>query len=319
MIDQTTGPAAAAAPARERVWWRTPMGRRRTMYAYLCLLPWMVGLLVFTAYPIIASLYYSFTEYPLLEGATWIGLQNYQQLFFEDDLFWKSLRVTAIYTLVNVPAGVVVGYLIALLLNQSVRGVSVWRTIYFLPSIVPTIAAAFLWSWMFNPDFGLINGVLLTVFGIHGPAWFASEDWVLPAFTVMALWAAGGGLVLYLASLQQVPTTLYEAAKVDGANTWQRLLNVTLPMTSPVILFTFITGMISTFQIFAAGFILTQGGPNNASLFYVLYLYQNGWQYFKMGYASALAWVLVLIVLALTALMIWASRQLVYYEYSERA
>jgi multiple sugar transport system permease protein len=200
-----------------------------------------------------------------------------------------------------------------LLLNEKVSGLSVWRTLYFVPSIVPAIASAYLWTWMFNTDFGVINSVLKT-FGLPGPKWFGSEEWVLPAFIIMQLWGAGGGLVLYLAALQGVPTTLYEAAKVDGAKGWQQLVHVTLPMTSPVILFTFLTGIIGSFQVFTAGYVVTNGGPNNASLFYVLYLFRNGWRYYEMGYAAALAWVLLLIILVLTVLSLYVSRRLVYYE-----
>jgi multiple sugar transport system permease protein len=315
------GPAAralgATAVAAGRSWWRSPLARRRALYGYLCLLPWLLGFWLFTFYPVVASAYYSLTDFPILKGPSWVGLDNYATMLFVDDLFWKALRVTAVYSLAAVPGGVVVGYTIALLLNQSVRGLSAWRTVYFLPSIVPAIASAYLWAWLFNPDFGLING-FLTVFGLRGPKWFGSEEWVLPAFIIMHLWGAGGGLVLYLASLQQVPTTLYEAAKVDGASAWQRLVNVTLPMTSPVILFTFLTGIIGSFQVFTAGYIITSGGPDNASLFYVLYLFRNGWQYYKMGYAAALAWVLLLIMLGLTLLTLWASRRMVYYEYNDR-
>ena len=300
-----------------RSWWQSPIARRRAMYAYVGLLPWIFGFLVFTAYPIFASLYYSFTDFPVFGGASWSGLQNYHTMFFLDDLFWKSLRVTFVYSLVAVPSGVIVGYLVALLLNQKVKGLSIWRTMYFMPSIVPAIAAIYLWVWMYNPDFGIINGFLMQ-FGLRGPKWFASSEWVLPAFIIMHLWGAGGGLVLYLAALQGVPTTLYEAAKVDGANAWHRLVHVTLPMTSPVILFTFLTGMIASFQIFTAGYISTAGGPNNASLFYVLYLFRNGWEYYKMGYASALAWVLLIIMLFLTLLTLLASRRFVYYEFGEK-
>lgn len=306
-----------SAVPRDRGFWHSPMTRRRAFYGYLCLLPWILGFLGFTLYPVIASAYFSLTEYPILQGPSWVGLENYRTLLFEDDLFWKSLRITTVYTIVAVPLGVLVGYGIALLLNQNIRVMSAWRTVYYLPSIVPAIASAYLWAWMFNPDFGIINGFLINL-GIHGPKWFSSEDWVLPAFVIMSLWGAGGGLVLYLASLQGVPTTLYEAAKVDGANGWNRLIHITVPMTSPVILFTFLTGIIGTFQIFTAGYIITAGGPDNASLFYVLYLFRNGWQYYKMGYASALAWVLLIIMLVLTLLTLWASSRLVYYEASEK-
>jgi multiple sugar transport system permease protein len=298
-------------------WWRPTNARREALDAYLFLLPWLIGITVFIAYPALASLYLSFTNYPILSGPVWIGLGNYEELFFKDRLFWKSLQVTATYSLVAVPSGVLVGYAIALFLNQKVRGLSVWRTMYFVPSIVPAIAASYLWAWVFNAEWGVING-LLRLIGLRGPNWFNSEEWVLPAFIIMHLWGAGGGLVLYLAALQGVPTTLYEAAIIDGASPWQRLVNVTLPMTSPVILFSFLTGIIGSFQVFTGGYIITNGGPNNASLFYILYLFRNGWEFFKMGYAAALAWMLLLIILALTAATLYVSRRMVYYEFDGR-
>jgi multiple sugar transport system permease protein len=283
------------------------------LVAYLCLAPWLIGFVVFTAYPVIATAYYSLTDFPILGEPQWIGLDNYRDLL-DDPLFWKSLRVTAVFCLVAVPGSILIGYVIALLLNRRVRWVSGWRTIYFLPSIMPAVAGAFLWSWMFNPDFGLVNAALDLV-GIDGPDWFVSQEWVLPAFIIMTLWAAGGGMILYLAALQQVPTVLYEAAALDGAGGWRQLRHVTIPLTSPIILFTFVTGLIGSFQIFTAGFILTGGGPNNASLFYVLYLYQRGWEDFEMGYASALAWVLLIIMLSLTFIVLKMARRFVHYEF----
>jgi multiple sugar transport system permease protein len=302
---------AAPLAVRERPWWRSPLARREALAGVVCLLPWIVGFLTFTAGPLLFSTYISFTDYPILKGPRWIGLENYQSMI-SDDLFWKSLRITAVYTLAAVPLGVFIGYVMALLLNQNIFGLSFWRTAYY----VPAVAGAYLWAWMFNPDFGVINGFLMRL-GLEAPKWFGSEQWVLPAFIIMNLWGAGGGLVLYLAAMQGVPTSLYDAAKVDGANAWRRLWHVTLPMTSPVILFTFLTGLIGSFQVFTAGFLITNGGPNNASLFYVLYLYRVGWKYFKMGYASALAWVLFAIIMVLTLITLRASGRLVYYESSE--
>ena len=306
---------ATTLTTHERAWWQSPQARKEALEGLLCLLPWIIGFLAFTAGPLLYSTYISFTDYPILKEPRWIGLENYVSMA-NDDLFWKSLRVTALYTLVAVPGGVIIGYVIALLLNQQILGLSFWRTAYYVPAVVPAVATSYLWAWMFNPDFGVINGFLLRL-GVAPPKWFGSEEWVLPAFIIMSLWGAGGGLVLYLAALQGVPTSLYDAAKVDGANGWHRLRHVTLPMTSPVILFTFLTGLISSFQVFTAGFLITNGGPNNASLFYVLYLYRVGWKYFKMGYASALGWVLFLIIMILTLLTLRASGRLVYYENSE--
>jgi multiple sugar transport system permease protein len=209
-----------------------------------------------------------------------------------------------------------VGYGLALVLNQKVKGLSFWRTAFYMPAIIPSLAIAYLFAWMFNGDLGLINAGL-GFFGIKGPGWFGSREWVLPAFILMHMWAAGGGLVLYLSALQSVPTALYDAAVVDGANALQKFWHVTLPMTSPVILFTFLTGLIGSFQVFTAAYAVTSGGPANASLFYVLYLYRNGWKYFKMGYAAALAWILFLILLALTLVTLRVSGRLVYYAGEE--
>jgi multiple sugar transport system permease protein len=233
---------------------------------------------------------------------------------FQDPLFWKSLQNTTVYSVVSVPLQVIIGYVMALLLNQKVRGLSFWRTMYYVPSIVPTVATAYLFAWMFNADVGLVNALLKTI-GVEGPNWFGDPQWAMRTFILMSLWGAGGGMILYLAALQGVPTDLYDAAKVDGASAWQRLWNVTIPMTSPVILFMFIMGIIGSFQIFTSVFIISQGGPVNATLMYVLYLYRNGWQYFKMGYAATLAWVLFAIIFALTVLTLKLSGRLVYYEY----
>ncbi len=292
------------------------LARREALVAYLLLSPWLLGLLGFTMYPMLASLYYSFTNYVLLSGRRFVGLLNYRYMF-RDPLFLTSLRVTGEYVAVVVPVGIIIGYACALLLNNRVRFLKVWRTAYFLPSIVPAIAAAFIWSFMFNSQFGVVNG-LLSHLGVQGPSWFGSTTWVLPAFIIMTLWTAGGGMILYLAALQQVPTALYEAASIDGANAWYRLVHVTLPMTSPVILFTFVTSMIASFQIFTAGFVITQGGPDNASLFYILNLYNTGWQNFQIGYASAQSWMLVLIMLALTGVAFLAAKKWVFYNYAMR-
>ena len=184
-----------------------------------------------------------------------------------------------------------------------------------MPAVVPGLATTYLFAWMFNSDIGLINGALRMI-GIQGPQCFGSREWVLPAFMMMHIWAAGGGLILYLAALQGVPTTLYDAAVVDGTNAWQKFWNVTLPMTSPVVFFVFLTGMIASFQVFTAGYIVAGGGPAKASLFYVLYLYRSGWQHFEMGYAASLAWVLFLIIMLLTLLSLRASQRMVYYEFA---
>jgi multiple sugar transport system permease protein len=292
----------------------SPQTLRNVIDGYICILPWIIGFLGFTAGPIVFSLWVSFNHYDVLSPPKFAGIDNYINMV-NDELFWQSLKVTTIYVLGAVPTGVVAGYALALLLNQKVIGLSVWRTAFYMPAVVPGLAAAYLFAWMFNSDIGLINGALRMI-GIQGPQWFGSREWVLPAFMLMHIWAAGGGLILYLAALQGVPTTLYDAAVVDGANAWQKFWNVTLPLTSPVVFFVFLTGMIGSFQVFTAGYIVTGGGPANASLFYVLYLYRSGWQHFEMGYAASLAWVLFLIIMLLTLLSLRASQRMVYYEFA---
>ena len=304
---------SSVASAIPKHWWQSNLKRRRIVAFYLFLFPWLFGFIVFTAGPMLASAGLVFTHYDILSPPRWAGLANIERMFFDDPLFWTSLRVTAVYTLIVVPLNTTVGYCLALLLNRQVFALSVWRTAYYVPYIVPVVAASYLFYWLFNKDFGAINGLLWSLFRINGPSWLGSEEWVLPAFILLSAWGAGGGIILFLAAMQQVPTEMYDSAKVDGANAWQRLRHVTIPMTSFVIFFTVVTGLIYTFQIFSAGYILTDGGPNNASLFYVLYLYRVGWSYLEMGRAAVLAWFLFLLILGLTVLVVRSADRLVYY------
>jgi multiple sugar transport system permease protein len=306
---------ASVAGARRRKR-RYSLQAREAFDAYIGLLPFLVGFVVFTAGPILYSFYLSFTKYEVLSPPRWIGLENYISMIKTDELFPQSLWITTKYTLVAVPAGVVVGYILALILNRKVVGLSFWRTAFYIPSVVPTMATAYIWSWLLQSDVGIVNQLLRSI-GLPAPAWWGDPTWVLWAFILMGLWGAGGGVVLYLSALQGVPTALYDAAKVDGANAWQRFWTVTAPLTSPVIFFTFLTGMIGSFQIFTAGFVTTNGGPGNASLFYVLYLFRNGWEYLKMGYAAAMAWILFVVLVVLTWLSLRLSGRLVYYETGE--
>ena len=311
MSPSVQAPARPAMPARK--WWYLTLDRREAIAFYLFMLPWIIGFLVFTAGPMLYSLWLTFNRYSVLKPPVWTGLENYRAMFFEDKLFWHSLEVTAKYTFAAVPVQVVMGYGVALLLNQRVRLVSAWRTVYYLPVVVPPAAGALLWGLLLSRDWGMINA-LLGRLGIEGPNWIGDPQWVLYAFLMIAAWQGCGGLILYLAALKQVPEALYDAAKMDGANAWRQFRHITLPMTSFAIYFTTITGIIATFQIFAQAFLLTEGGPVNASLFYVLHLYRTGWKYLKMGYASALAWVLFLLILVLTLLMMRMSDRWVYYE-----
>ena len=285
--------------------------------ALLFLSPWLFGFLVFTAFPIVASMFISLTEYPILKSPEFVGLRNYTHMITGDPLFWQSLKVTTIYTVAIVPLQLVTAYALAILLNQTVRGLSVFRTVFFIPAVTPAVATALMWMWVFHPEIGLANSALAAI-GVEGPKWLASTEWALPTFIIISLWGIGGGMVIYLAGLQSVPTALYEAAELDGAGAWARFIHVTLPMTSPVILFVTVTSMIGSFQVFTAAFVMTDGGPVNATLFFVLHLYNYGWRFLKMGYASALAWVLFVIILGLTLFLLRMSGRLVYYEAEDR-
>ena len=287
--------------------------RGETVLAWAMVSPWLAGFLLLTAFPMVASLVLSFMDWDMLSAPKWVGLANYEKLFFTDPLALHSLKITIIFSLASIPLNIVFGLAIAMLLNTNIRGLSVFRTIYYLPAILSGVAVAILWQWIFSTEFGLLNTVL-RLFGVEGPAWLGSKIWVLPAFVIMRLWSVGGGMVIYLAGLQAIPTDLYEAAEIDGANWWQRILRITLPMLSPTIFFQLITGVIFSMQIFTEAFIMTDGGPANASLFYMLYLYRQAFSFFKMGYASALAWVLFVAILLLTVILFATAKFWVYYE-----
>jgi len=289
------------------------MAKREERYFYLCISPWIAGFLIFTAGPIVASLFFSFCNYDVVTPPNWVGIQNYKRLI-SDPLFWQSLKVTSYFSLVSVPLGIALSLIIAILLNQNIKGLTWFRTIYYMPSVISGVAVALLWMWIFNPEFGVLNFLLWKLFHIQGPAWLMSEEWVIPALIIMSLWGIGGDIVIYLAGLQGIPTELYEAAEIDGANSFNKFLNITIPMMSPVLLFTLIMGIINSFQVFTQAYVMTRGGPHYASLFYVLYIYQNAFQFFSMGYASALSWILFLIILALTFLIFKSSPLWVYYE-----
>jgi multiple sugar transport system permease protein len=286
---------------------------REERYFYLFVSPWLIGFIVFMTGPVLASLFFSFNYYDVVTPPRWNGLGNYVNLF-ADDLFWQALKVTAIYSVGSVALGIVASLGIALLLNRNIRGVAVFRTIFYLPSVISGVAVSLLWMWILNSDFGILNYLLWKIFRIEGPSWIMSRQWVIPSMIIMSLWGIGGSIVIYLARLQGIPTEFYEAAEIDGAGSWRKLTNITLPLMTPVIFFNLITGIIGSFQVFTQAYVITDGGPNNASLFYVLYLYRNAFKYWKMGYASALAWVFFLILLVLTALVFRASSRWVYYE-----
>jgi len=287
--------------------------RRNLLKGLAFLSPWLIGFLVFTALPITLSLYYSFCDYALTapdRAPVWVGMANYQQLW-NDELFWKALGTTFRYAAMALPAGVLVSLGLALMLNANIRGQAIYRAVIFLPSLVPATAAAMLWLWMFNGRFGLFNN-LLERLGIGGLNWL-STDFALPSLAMMSVWGVGNTVVIYLAGLQDVPRELLEAAEIDGAGRLGRLVHVTLPMLSPVIFFNLVMAIIGTFSVLTIPYIMTRGGPNNATYFYTMYGYDTAFTYLRMGYASALAWVQLLIILALTALAFWSARKWVHY------
>lgn len=272
----------------------------------------MAGFLIFTIGPMIASGVFSLTNWTIGSSPSFIGGENYKVLV-HDPLFWKSLSVTAYYTIGSVPLVLIVGFFVALLLNQKIKGLSFWRTIYFLPTLVPAIAGAVLWIWIFNPDFGLLNSLLRGA-GLPTSQWIYSERAAIPSLILMSTWGFGNAMVIFLAGLQGIPRQLLEAASIDGAGTWARFRNVTLPFMTPTIFYNLVTGVIGTFQVFNQAYVMTQGGPNNATLFYIYYLYTKAFGQGNMGYAAALAWVLFVIVLIVTLLLFRNARGWVYYE-----
>ena len=290
---------------KNRMFWR------RNIEGYLFISPWIIGFVVFTAGALLGSFSISLTKWNVVGTPELVGLANYQKMV-EDRFFWQSIKVT-LYYLLNVPLNVVLGLLLALLLNQKVKGLSVFRTIFFLPSVAAGVAVSLLWMWIFNPRFGIIN-VLLKKIGIIGPLWLGSEAWAIPALIIMSIWGVGGGMLIYLGALQGIPTAFYEAATLDGAGAWKKLLHITVPMITPVLLLNLVMGVIVSFQVFTQAYVMTDGGPNYATLFYVMYLYQQAFVWFNMGYASALSWVLFLIILVFTVIILKTSSSWVYYE-----
>ncbi len=287
--------------------------RKEARAFYLCVLPWIIGFLAFYLGPIIASFYFSMTEWDLITPPQWIGFDNYVRVFTRDKLFLQSLKVTLTYTLAYVPLDLILGLLIALLLNRPLRGIGFFRTIFYLPSVLTGVAYVVMWMWVFNPQVGLIN-TLLSYIGVKGPRWLLDPHFALWALVMMSIFQVGRSMVIFLAGLQDVPCELQEAASIDGANAWNRFWKITLPMLTPSILFNLIFGLIMTFQSFTNVYVATNGGPLDSTLFYVLYLYKKAFDHLEMGYASALAWILFLIVLVCTLLIFATSGKWVFYR-----
>ncbi|MBI3960662.1 MAG: sugar ABC transporter permease [Chloroflexi bacterium] len=288
--------------------------RREALEGIFYISPWIIGFAVFIAGPLLASLYLSFTKYNVLRPARFIGLENYIFAFTNDPLFLPSIGRTFYFALASVPIAMIGSLIVAILLNQKLIGTTVWRTMYFLPTLTPIVAAALLWRWMLNPDVGLVN-FLLGKIGITGPGWLSSTTWAIPALVLMGLWASVGGsrMIIFLAGLQDVPTEMLEAAEIDGAGTWAKFWNITLPMITPTVFFNLVLGIIFALRTFDIAFVATAGGPARATWFISLHIYQNAFTSFDMGYASALAWVFLVLIFLLTIVQFRLSGRWVFY------
>lgn len=296
---------------------RGPLARRETVLFYLCISPWLIGFGLFVLGPMIASLGISFTRWNLIDTPMFVGLDNFERMFWRDDRFWQSLRVTAFFTALYVPTELIGGLLLALLMNQRVQGISFFRTIFYLPSVLSGVAFVVVWMWLLHPDAGLVNNTLALV-GVDGPRWLTNPNTALWALWMMSLWGLGRTAVIFLAGLQDVPQELYEAAAIDGSTNLQSFWRVTLPLITPTIFFNLVLSIIATFQTFTSAFVATDGGPLNSTLFYVLYLYQRAFVNFRMGYASAMAWVLFVVILLFTLLIVRSAQHWVHYEGEQR-
>ncbi|WP_432800026.1 carbohydrate ABC transporter permease [Poriferisphaera sp. WC338] len=274
--------------------------------------PWIIGFAALAVYPILSSLYWSFCDYDVLNKPVYIGVANYTDMV-QDSVFWTSLWNTLVYAVFSIPLGLVLSLAIAVLLNQKVRGRSFLRTMFFLPSMVPLVAVSMIWLWMFNGEYSLINHALSYI-GIEGPNWLGNPKWTKPSLILMSIWQTGGTMVIYLAALQDVPKYLYESADLDGAGAVRKLWNITIPLISPVIYFNMIMGIIGALQVFAQPYIMFGGGgPNRSALFYAVYLFENAFRDFRLGYACAMAWVLFIIIVSLTWIATRATRKHIYY------
>ncbi len=306
--------AARARPAAQARRKFTAREKRYVLLGLAFASPWIIGFIAFTVYPFFGSLYYSFTEYDLFQSPKWVGLENYRNVI-HDESFYKSLKNTFFMAFIAVPIGLVSSLCIALLLNMKVRGIAFYRTVYYLPAVIPAVAGAMLWSWLLNPEYGLID-IGLRALHLPDPAWLTDPRFTKPSLILMGLWGSGAGALIYLAALHGIPQQYYEAAAMDGANWRHRFMYITLPALSPVTLFQLIMGLIGAFQIFTESFILmggAAGGPDQSMLFYAVNLYQQAFVFLKMGYASALAWILFVIVMLITVFVFKTSARWVYY------
>ena len=306
--------SATAQPSPRRRPFHLNEKTRESIAGYICIFPWILGFLIFTAGPMVYSQYLSYFKASFLKESVFIGFDNYKKLLFEYDLWGKALANTAYYAFVAVPLNVVCALLIAILLNQEVKGLAVWRTVFYLPAVVQGVAVSLLWIWLFHPNFGPISGALKALGVRKPPLWIWSEEWAMPALIIMSTWGVGGSMIIFLAGLQGVPQSFYDAASIDGAGVFGRFRHITLPMMTPTIFFSLVMGLIGAWQMFAQSFVMTEGGPNNATLTAVLLIYRKAFHEFYMGFASAMAWVLFVIIMTFTLLVFRSSAAWVYYE-----
>jgi multiple sugar transport system permease protein len=301
--------------AQPRKTWTTLSRRERkeALEFYLWISPWLIGFVIWQGWPFLQSLYLAFTDFKLLNAPKFTGFENLRRLA-QDEVFWQSLRVTTFYVLGTVPIGNALALFVAMVLAQKLRAINFWRTVYFMPSVIGGVAVAVMWSFIFNPDFGLVN-IVLEYVGIQGPGWLTSERWALPAIVIMGWWTSiGTQMVIYLAGIKGIPNVYYEAAEIDGATAWHKFWNVTVPLLSPTIFFNTIVGIIAAFQIFDPAYVLTRGGPNDATRTYIFNVFEQAFRFTNMGYASLLAWVLFIVILILTVFVMRLSNRYVYYE-----
>ncbi len=292
----------------------TKIERKKMAWGLFFISPWIIGFLVLTLYPVVTSFYYSFCDYDVLSKPIPVGTLNYTDMF-SDEVFWKALYNTFIYAAFALPLGLATSLFCAVMLNCRIKGRSLFRLLFFLPSLVPLVATAMIWLWIFNGELGLLNNALAAI-GIDGPNWLSDAFWTKPALILTSIWGVGGSIVIYLAALQEVPRELYESAEMDGATWFHKFIHITCPIISPVIYFNLIMGIIGSLQVFAQPYIMfggAAGGPDRSALFYAVYLYENAFSYNRMGYACAMAWVLFLIILALTWLATKATRKHIHY------
>ncbi len=291
----------------------TPQERRDAKTGYLALSPWMVGFVIFYAFPILATFYFSLTQWTLVDPPVWIGLDNYVRMFTRDPLFISSLKATTLFVALSLPLKLVLGLMLALLLNLKIPGMNLFRTVFFIPAVISGVAVSLMWIWFLQPDTGVVN-TLLSYIGVRGPYWFWDLNWALPSVAIMSIWKVGGAAIIYLAGLQNIPAHLYEAAEIDGAGKWRRFWRITLPLLTPTLFFQLIIELIDAFKIFTEAFVITKGGPLKATYFFLYYFYEEAFRNFNMGYASALALFLLVVIMGCTVFVYRTSGKWVFYE-----